>query len=46
MQCTEGSKKVLETKIRDKYCRVRVKYAGNQMAIITALQTIYTLSYS
>ena len=39
-------RKVIETKIRDKYCRIRIKYAGSQMAIITALQTIYTLSYS
>lgn len=38
--------KTIESKIRDKYCKVRVKYAGNQLAIITALQTIYTLSNS
>jgi len=38
--------KTTETKIRDKYCKIRVKYSGEQLAIITALQTIYTLSYS
>lgn len=38
--------KIIESKIRDKYCKIRVKYTGNQLAIITALQTIYTLSNS
>jgi len=43
---TGANPKTIETKIRDKYCRIRVKYTGNQMAIITALQTLYTLSFS
>lgn len=38
--------KVVESKIRDKYCKIRVKYTGEQVAIITALNTLYTLSYS
>jgi hypothetical protein len=38
--------KISESKIRDKYCKVKVNYSGNQLAIITALQTLYTLSYA
>lgn len=37
---------IVESKIRDKYCKIRVKYTGEQVAIITALNTLYTLSYS
>jgi len=37
---------ITETRIRDKYCIVKVQYTGDQLAIITALQTLYTLSYS
>jgi len=33
------------TKIRDKYARIRVKYSGEKLAIIVALQTMFTLSY-
>ena len=35
-----------ETRIRDKYVRIRVKYSGTDLAIITALKTIYTQSYA
>ena len=41
-----SSNKISEAKIRDKYCIIRVQYTGDQLAIITALQTLYTLSYS
>jgi len=41
-----SSGKMTETKIRDKYCIVKIQYTGDQLAIITALQTLYTLSYS
>ena len=34
-----------ETKIRDKYMRVRIRYTGNELAIISAVKTIYTESY-
>lgn len=32
-------------KIRDKYAKIRVKYSGEKLAIIVALQTMFTLSY-
>ena len=35
-----------ETRIRDKYCKIKVRYSGEDLAIITALKTIYTVSYS
>ena len=33
------------TRIRDKYAKIRVKYSGEKLAIIVALQTMFTLSY-
>lgn len=35
-----------ETKIRDKYMRVRIRYKGDELATITAIKTIYTESYA
>jgi len=35
-----------ETKIRDKYIRVRIRYTGNDLAVISAIKTIYTESYA
>ena len=35
-----------ETKLRDKYLKVRVKYNGNEYAIINAIKTMYTISYA
>ena len=35
-----------EARIRDKYCKIRVRYSGEELAIITALQTIYNLSFA
>lgn len=35
-----------ETKIRDKYVKVKVRYTGDELAIITALKTLYTVSYA
>lgn len=37
---------IKEARIRDKYCRIRVRYSGTKLAIITALQTLYTASYA
>lgn len=34
------------TRIRDKYCKIRVKYKGDNPVIITALKTIATMSYA
>lgn len=33
------------TRIRDKYAKIRVKYSGEKLAVIVALQTMFTLSY-
>lgn len=35
-----------ETKLRDKYCKVRVRYSGKDLAIIAAIHTIFTKSYA
>lgn len=35
-----------ETKIRDKYMRVRIRYTGNDLAVISAIKTTYTESYA
>ena len=40
----EGKEK--SARIRDKYMKVRVKYTGEDLVIITALKTIFTLSYA
>lgn len=37
---------IFETRIRDKYLKVRVRYTGNNLAIITALNTIFNISYA
>ena len=34
------------TKIRDKYAKIKIKYSGEKLAIITALTTLVTISYS
>lgn len=34
------------TRIRDKYCKIKVRYSGKDLAVITALRTIYTISYA
>ena len=35
-----------ETKIRDKWMKVRVRYSGKNLAIIHSLITLYNISYS
>lgn len=35
-----------EAKMRDKYIRIRVKYSGEDLAVIMALKTFYTVSYA
>ena len=40
----EGKEK--SARIRDKYMKVRVKYTGEDLVIITALKTMFTLSYA
>lgn len=41
---TWGSRK--ETKPRDKYLRVRVRYSGKELAVINSLITQFTISYA
>lgn len=33
-------------KLRDKWCKIRVKYNGDKLVVISALQTFMSLSYS
>ena len=35
-----------QSRLRDKYLKVRVKYSGNDLAIVQAIKTIYTISYA
>jgi len=35
-----------EAKLRDKYIKIRVCYSGKDLAIITAIHTLYTTSYA
>lgn len=37
---------IREAKIKDKWLKVRVRYKGNKLAIITAIRTLYSISYS
>jgi len=38
--------KIKEARIRDKFCKIRVRYSGTELAIITALETLFTQSYA
>lgn len=42
----ESIKEDQSTRIRDKFLKVRVKYSGEDLAIITALKTMMTVSYA
>lgn len=35
-----------ETRIRDKYVKIKVRYTGDELSVITALKTLYTISYA
>lgn len=35
-----------ETKLRDKFIKIRIRYTGEDLAVITALKTLYTISYA
>ena len=35
-----------ETRLRDKYIRIKIRYSGKDKVIITALKTLYTLSFA
>lgn len=40
------SDEINSTRLRDKYCKIRVKYTGEDLAIITSLKTMVTMSYA
>lgn len=46
LQLCRWNSPIFETRIRDKYLKVRVRYTGNNLAIITALNTIFNISYA
>lgn len=35
-----------EVKLKDKYIKIRVRYSGKDLAIISALKTLYSISYA
>ena len=35
-----------EAKLKDKWIKIRIRYKGNKLAIITAIKTLYSASYS
>lgn len=37
---------ISEMRIRDKYIKIRVKYSGEKLAIITGIRTLFTVSYA
>lgn len=37
---------IKSTRLRDKFVKIRVKYTGEDIVIITALKTMLTLSYA
>ena len=37
---------IKEVKLKDKWMKVRIRYTGKDIAIITAIKTLYTISYS
>ena len=39
-------KNIKSTRIRDKYAKIRIKYTGEKLAMITLIQTLTNLSYS
>jgi hypothetical protein len=35
-----------DVKLKDKWIKIRIRYTGNKLAIITAIKTLYSISYS
>ena len=40
------SDKVMSAKIRDKWCKIRIRYRGDKLAVISSIQSLLNLSYS
>ena len=34
-----------ESKLKDKWMKVRIRYSGNKLAVIMAIKTLYSISY-
>ena len=43
---TSGWTNRKETKIRDKYVKIKIRYTGKDLVIITAIKTLFTQSYA
>jgi hypothetical protein len=43
---TSPNVKWSSTRIRDKFAKIRVKYSGEDLVVITAIKNLYTLSSS
>lgn len=37
---------ITEAKLKDKWIKIRIRYSGTQQVIITAIKTLYSISYS
>ena len=35
-----------QTRLRDKFIRIKIRYSGEDLAIIYAIKTLYTVTYS
>lgn len=46
VQWNKKSSQISEVKLKDKWIKIRIRYTGNKLAIITAITTLYSLSYS
>ena len=43
---TEDWKYAAETRLRDKFIKIKIRYKGDQLAFIQALKTLYIISYA
>ena len=43
---TEEWKYAAETRLRDKFIKIKIRYKGDQLALIQALKTLYIISYA
>ena len=43
---TEDWKYAAETRLRDKFIKIKIRYKGDQLAFIQALKTLYLISYA
>ena len=42
----KNSENYSDVKVRDKFIKIKVRYSGEDLVIITALQTLLNISYS